>query len=725
MLRPLATCSLVCCLALFAQPAPAQHYWAMMRDGAIRTGQRLDGLDDPDRPVALDGKNLFDKAHALRTIRNVRQTPATCRNYLEMTNGDVLAGRIAGAVVGERALPLPDHLLVSDVPHTGSMLVRLDCVRRIVAGPQLQLTYTPGYLRLADGRELQCRSIRWEGSGLKALNDDAILAIDFEQIAELHLPQSQPWLPPYSAAAWLADDAPVVRSVTADGQAFTYPRRMVTTEFDKKLHGLRGTTLDIFITRPAWALGSLLIDRDAVAVQTWLEPGEVPLSLLPIVEQQQKGGVHHRPWQRNRSVHGGPLHSGEVVSELGLGMHAFTGLTFQLPARAKSFTTSVGLNRLAGSDGCVHCRIWRDDKDGSPLWERKYLRGSDGVQRAGPLDISGAKQLILEVDFAHEGRPQGTDPLDVRDWVDWLLPLVQCEPVHDDAELLAQAVPEIAGWSMAPEQLKQIKLIPYWMKRNDQWAMAFDVGRQPLILSRQVQVNLGNAWLTLRASTDSSRDVRMVSVQANGEKVASTMKGDVGTFSRGKFVERIYVLHGHAGETVNLEVIAVPHKKSREMGAVALDWLALQPLIHHLAPGGEPIPPDVPLTSLSPATATHDGKPLTLTPGKLTSGNALNIHAWEFADGIGVPAGSEITYQLDPSWRRFVALIGLADGRQSAGPYQILLDDQLHWSSEQEFARNDQGEQISVSIPQGHKTITLRILGKESGGAWAHAGFLK
>ena len=40
------------------------------------------------------------------------------------------------------------------------------------------------------------------------------------------------------------------------------------------------------------------------------------------------------------------------------------------------------------------------------------------------------------------------------------------------------------------------------------------------------------------------------------------------------------------------------------------------------------------------------------------------------------------------------------------------------------FGRNTPAEQISVPIPAGHKSITLRLLGSESFGAWAHAGFM-
>ena len=101
------------------------------------------------------------------------------------------------------------------------------------------------------------------------------------------------------------------------------------------------------------------------------------------------------------------------------------------------------------------------------------------------------------------------------------------------------------------------------------------------------------------------------------------------------------------------------------------------------------------------------------------------MRGWKFEQGLAMPTESEITYALDPSWQAFVAVIGLADGWQGAGPYELLVDDKLIWSSEKTFARNDQGRQISVPLPPDGKTLVLRLKGKDSVGALAHAGFVK
>jgi hypothetical protein len=112
-----------------------------------------------------------------------------------------------------------------------------------------------------------------------------------------------------------------------------------------------------------------------------------------------------------------------------------------------------------------------------------------------------------------------------------------------------------------------------------------------------------------------------------------------------------------------------------------------------------------------------------LVPGKLSNGEPLAVYGYPLSAGTGIPAGGELSFPLDPSYRRFTAIIGLGKGWQNAGPYEILLDGKLHWTSGKAFERNGSGQQINVDIPAGHKLFTIRIQGQESFGALGHAGF--
>lgn len=727
-MRPLVSTTLaMACACGAVASAHAERYWASMRGGEIQTGERLRQFEDPQDPVELDGKKLLEGETPVRTIRDTELSPARRKPFLELTNGDVLLGRVREAVVGQQALPLPDHVIVEHVPHTGEVRVRLDCIRRLVTTASSTPMWCPGRVMLTDGSLVPYRSLRWSPAAIKVLTDETALSMPFDQFAEVHLSPHN-WQSLSPGAAWLADETPsLVRVVTAEGQVMTFPKTMVTRDFsDKRYRQRKSQATDLFATKPAWSLDPILIDRHAIAWQSYFDGDEVPLSTLPVVNVVQHSALHHGPWRLNRSVHGGDLCSGAIRSELGVGMRSHNRVSFQLPPGAKSFATWVGLNQLAGSGGCVHCRIWRDEAAGTPLWERKFLTGVDGVQEVGPLDISGAQRLILEVDFAHKDRPAGADPLDIRDMVDWLMPIVRVDPALD-MEQLTQLIPEIAGWNIDADQLKRIQLRPFWL-RNDQWGIAIATGEEPLVLSRQVEkITLKNAWLPVRATCDDVGDNRTIGVRANGAKIESNGRGNVTTFSRARFGKRAYNLSKLAGATATVEVVADPYRKARgELGGVVWDWLRLRPLVQNLPAEGSPIRPDVPLSSLSPVRI--DGNKNSFAPqnGQLLGGGDLNVLGWPLKDGFEMPAGGEVSYSPETSWHRFVAVIGLAEEAEgAAGPFQILLDDQLHWSSQQPIAADEPGQQISVPIPPGHKTITLRILGKENGGVWAQAGFLK
>jgi hypothetical protein len=371
-----------------AAPADADRYWALMRDGEFRQGERLRRLQGADRLAELDDKPLLDVEHPVRTIRDTQHTPVTPESYVEMTNGDILIGHIVEAVVGKSAFPLPDHLIVAGVPHTGNVRVRLECVRRLVRSSESTGIWNPGFLRLSDGRQIAARSIRWSKTDVMVLTDDKTLSFPFDEIAELQL-APRLWQTIQPGAVWWEDETlPVARVVSANGQIITFPKTMVTREYNRKQYGKPAYETDMLATKPAWSLDSLLIDANAVAWQSFFAADETPLTTLPVVEVQQESALGAAAWRPNKSIHGDVLLSGELFSELGLGMHSHTLVAFQLPPHAKTFSTWVGLDRGVGSGGCVHCRIWRNEPSGTPLWERQFQTGADGTQRIDALDIS-------------------------------------------------------------------------------------------------------------------------------------------------------------------------------------------------------------------------------------------------------------------------------------------------------------------------------------------------
>jgi hypothetical protein len=151
------------------------------------------------------------------------------------------------------------------------------------------------------------------------------------------------------------------------------------------------------------------------------------------------------------------------------------------------------------------------------------------------------------------------------------------------------------------------------------------------------------------------------------------------------------------------------------------------PLVSNLPADGRPIVPDVLLDGLEP-TAVRIGhsRDDRYQPGKLSDGRPLAIRDYPFSHGFGTPGESEITFPLTSEYKRFVAVIGLCPQSIDVGPFEILFDGEPHWTSGAErFGRNSPAAQIDVPIPPGHKSITLRTLGREGYGAWAQAGFMR
>ncbi len=183
---------------------------------------------------------------------------------------------------------------------------------------------------------------------------------------------------------------------------------------------------------PVWSFDPLWIRFSTIRQRQRFLPYEFPLSRLRPVQvfaDSGLGGV--RPPQVNRNVQGGPLRNAKREHGWGFGVHADCELHFEVPENAKIFRTRVGLNLLAGTGGCVRVAIYLNSKINTPLFQSEHLIGSETEVDTGPLDLTPSndspRRLILVVDSAHDGRPTGADPLNIRDIVDWIEPTIKLD----------------------------------------------------------------------------------------------------------------------------------------------------------------------------------------------------------------------------------------------------------------------------------------------------------
>lgn len=124
---------------------------------------------------------------------------------------------------------------------------------------------------------------------------------------------------------------------------------------------------------------------------------------VPMLSREWKFAV-------DRNVLGGPLHVAGARYERGLGVHSRSVLTFDLGGQYREFVTSFGVDDDSGQEANVRVVVL---VDGQQRFEKSdVVRG----KLHGPvrLDVGGAKQLSLEVDFGRNG--------DIQDRFDWIEP---------------------------------------------------------------------------------------------------------------------------------------------------------------------------------------------------------------------------------------------------------------------------------------------------------------
>lgn len=753
---------------LLAAPASAQErrdgdrrnrpdrYWAMFRDGSVLIGKDLRDWHERGRMPSLNGKPLFDANNPLRMLRDTTIQSQLNGPYIEFANGDVLPGRLIGGMPADPATRMPTHLLVSVVSpmqafdkRTTEIAIKPDHVARVVFTKEPRGPLEPGTLLFNDGRKVKVKAVRWALGGVKALTEEGSIAAGWIELAEVHPPGFNP------LAALLDDalaptpkkvegvEALIGRIATSHGAVLTYRRAMLRHDGEGDSRGI------MHAIQPAWALQSMRIPIDEIVTRSYREPADLPLSAMPGETLLQKSATGFTwPWRRNATVRGNDLVLGSAVGDLGVGTHSYSEIAFEMPAQARQFVATVGINRAVGNGGCAKVKIYRDKVGGSPLFESDFLRGGDSPLKIGPLDVVGAKRLVLVTDFGHEGRPRGADPLDIRDEVDWLWPTVSVDLIAAAKTLpkpeLEDVFPSLQGWTVSKEVRDRTLLRPFWDARKGRWMTSMvvdadgsDADRlqrvKPFDVTRKMTITQANAWMTLSgARDDSGQSAHEATILVDGQKIESALNGDVNTGRNpGEFDERFYSFGEFAGKTVTITLRVTPRgDQNQRPSGYLFGYMTPGPIVSELPEDGVTIKPQVPISSLKPVTASYKkGEKQELAAGKHIDGKPLSILGWTYREGFGLPAGeSVLTYQLDPSWKRFVAVVGMCEGWQGAGPFEVLLDDQVIWRSltPATFGRTDEARQVEVHLPPGHKTLTLRVDKKnQAGAAWADAGFMK
>jgi hypothetical protein len=234
--------------------------------------------------------------------------------------------------------------------------------------------------------------------------------------------------------------------------------------------------------------------------------------------------------QLNRNVERGPLRSGRDDFGWGYGVHAHSELVFPLPEAVQSLRGKVGLDRIAGRGGCVRARVFANDTKSPPLWESPLLVGSDSLADLGTIALGGPNQnereLVLQVDAAHDGRPAGADPLDVRDTADWFDVTLALDPAAVEREAKSRAIAQLAGldgWSVRAAPGGTIDLKNDWYEPHNvpgSFRLSIAARNEPLVISRQAKLKSADRWLVVFAHRATGGAPVRLEVRLNGETVA-------------------------------------------------------------------------------------------------------------------------------------------------------------------------------------------------------------
>jgi len=598
----LAAVVLSCASASLSSASAAEPFLAAWSDGTRIAGDRIQGWHESGAPH-LAGRPFFDSIGPVRwLIRPDFPAGDEPVSFVEYCNGDRLPGKVIAYRPGvdesyQQSLP---YLVVDSplgigppdqIPRSGPFPVLTWGLQRVVWQRVPGRRYTPSTVLLKDGRELSYRSFRWGQESLRLLRPGGIEEISWTQIREFHFPTVDPWEAYILQLAVLApaDNEQLVQIETTQGLRLTTSQARF-----KALHqgGPDDPNRWAQVVQPAWANRPLWLPFATIRLWRWFAPHEVPLSsLVPskVEERHSLGGSW--PWQTNLNVQSGPLRAAGQEFGWGLGVQAYCRLEFPLAPAVRAFRGKLALDELAADGGCAQGLISLRTKNAETIFRSPILQGSKEAHNVGPLNLPSAgdepRTLVLETDPVLGPRPVGADPLDIRDTVDWLEPLLELDGPALWAQVrhrAAELMPAWQGWHVAETPGGAVDLRNQWedgppLLRG--WRSLAVPREKFLTLERTVTISPSQQWLLLAVSRP-ERDAAAsrLQIEIDGKEIERWEVPPAASYRPPEL--KLLPLQKHLGKTVTLRVQQLP------AGPQGLaDWRALTFLAH--PPGLKPL----------------------------------------------------------------------------------------------------------------------------------------
>lgn len=561
--------------ALFA-PWPthaAERYAAMFSDGGRVEEAEVREWFEPASVPKVGGRALFDGAVPARWVIDRQQPPTTDPEaFVEFFGGDRLAGEVV-SFRPESSLTFeqqPAHLVVqplSDVqppddPQSGEVRVTTEWLRRVVWQRVAREEYRPGTVWLRNGGMLTYRSLRWADGAVTLLTNEGLKELSFAELGEVHLPQQDAWSCYFDQLATLSPQlkSRLIQLDATDGSRWTTS----TERFQARHHGDRNRPEQwLQLLQPAWSLDPVWLRYRTVRAWRFFAPTDVPLSNFAPVEVVQSSifGSGWK-WQTNQSVQRGLLQSFRHEYGWGFGVQASCNLTFEYPEIATALHAFYGIDISAGSGGCVSPAIVL--ASGQTLSEQRFLTTSHHVVDSGwhslPKGTAEQRRFSLRAEMAHDGRPAGADPFDIRDAVNWYEPEVKLDPTALEAEVSARVAARLqglAGWSLSPADARTLKLasvLDVLVPRDPEFRLVARSTERFVIASRKLKVGSQHRWLSLAVSRfPENTSPTFVQLKVEGRSLGEF---EVPLRNTPSDPDPILVpIHEHQGRTVNVELV--------------------------------------------------------------------------------------------------------------------------------------------------------------------------
>lgn len=107
-------------------------------------------------------------------------------------------------------------------------------------------------------------------------------------------------------------------------------------------------------------------------------------------------------WQRDRTTTGNPLRLGGVEYPKGLGVHAYSALTYRLDGRYRRLRARIGIDDEVSRLQTRGAVVFRVLVDGKEVYTSPLVRGLEPPLTLPDLDLSGAGRLTLIADFGDD-----------------------------------------------------------------------------------------------------------------------------------------------------------------------------------------------------------------------------------------------------------------------------------------------------------------------------------